>query len=777
MFRRFSVRVQLTVLTAVVSLFTLLISFSVLIWWDSATFRDHLAKKKLADAEVIANNSRAAVAFGDAKAAEEILNTLRFRPDLEVAALYTKDGKMLASYVRTPEMRNMLPAAPKATSIGFKGDSLECGFLIRSGDELEGTLFMASSLGSWVQRRDAYIRLVCILALLALACAAVVGSKLHRSVSGPIQYLVQTMGRVSEEKNYSLRMEYSARNEIGYLVEGFNRMLAEIQARDAALHEANEELERRVRTRTEQLEEEARVRRRREEQLRISEKRLADFFDTAPMGIVRLDSDGTILASNRAELEMFGYASEEFVGKNILAFHLDETGIRELVEKLGQGPGQWGLEGSIRCRDGSVRQIEAILSSVWEDGKFLHGGLFTRDVTMLKKAEESEKAKERAERANQAKSEFLSRMSHELRTPMNSILGFGQLLEMEPMEPRQKESVQQIMRAGRHLLNLINEVLNISRIESGAISLSLEPVALSFVMKEAIDLITPMAVQKGLTIEDGTAELEHRYVRADRQRMSQVLINLLGNAVKYNVTDGKIVCTAEETADGRIRIGIADTGVGISPEAADRLFVPFDRLGAEQTDVEGTGFGLALTKTLVEAMSGQIWLDASYPGPGSRFYLEFKPAQENEEASTLEISATPTEQQEGSAQKTVLLIEDNLANVKLIEQLLASRPGVKLLVAMQGMLGYEFALEHHPDLILLDINLPDTNGYEVAKKLKQEARLARTPLLVISADATLPVRQKLQEIGVHGYLTKPIDVRMFIELIDQLFADEVRLSA
>jgi signal transduction histidine kinase/CheY-like chemotaxis protein len=379
---------------------------------------------------------------------------------------------------------------------------------------------------------------------------------------------------------------------------------------------------------------------------------------------------------------------------------------------------------------------------------------------------ELREAKEAADRANTAKSEYLSRMSHELRTPLNAILGFAQLLELEDLADEQRENLHYILTAARHLLALINEVLDIAAIEAGRLPLSLEPVAVAEVVAETVSLIRPLADQHQVLLVNPPPSCAS-HVQGDRQRLKQILLNLLSNAVKYNRQGGRVELECGPGDDGRLRIQVADTGPGIAAEAMGQLFVPFERLGNEQSGVEGAGLGLPLSRRLAEAMGGTLDV-ASELGQGSRFWVELPvaegPVQRAERQQELPPPVPAPSEPEVAL--TVLYIEDNLSNLQLVERVLSRRPGVRLISAMRPQLGLDLAAEHDPDLILLDLHLPDMPGQEVLRRLRAEPRTAEVPVVILSADARPALVDQLLGEGVRAFLTKPLDVKELLELLD-----------
>ena len=368
-------------------------------------------------------------------------------------------------------------------------------------------------------------------------------------------------------------------------------------------------------------------------------------------------------------------------------------------------------------------------------------------------------AMEAAEGANRAKSEFLTGISHELRTPMNAILGFAQLLELDELDGEQGDNVRQILRAGRLLLELITELLDIARIEAGELALSLEAVSVEDLLVEAVDLTRPLAEQLGvsMSMNDGAGG----YVLADRQRALQVLLNLLANAVKYNERGGSVEVATRRDGDVRVAIAVNDTGHGIVVEDLERLFVPFERLGLEGGTIEGAGLGLALARRIAEAMGGSISV-TSTPGVGSTFTVELPLAEDPLTALDAAPAEGPVRE---TRDATILYIEDNLANLQLVERALARQPGWKVLTATLGRLGLELARDRRPDLVLLDLHLPDIAGEEVLAELTAMPETASIPVVIVSAAASKGRVERLRQRGAHDYLTKPIDLAELLEVI------------
>lgn len=477
--------------------------------------------------------------------------------------------------------------------------------------------------------------------------------------------------------------------------------------------------------------------------------------------------DGYFKRLNPSFTRIFGYSTDELLARPFLDFvHPDDrpATVAE-VEKLSSGAPTIHFENRYRCQNGEWRWLSWNAQPVAEEGLLY---AIARDITDQKAGEQAlAAAKLEAERANRAKSDFLSRMSHDLRTPLNAILGFAQLLEMDGLRHDQHDSVRHILKGGEHLLDLINEVLDLARIESGHLSLSPEPVAIGDVVRHVVDLIRPLAAQRRITVDDeGIRTCDGRHLMADRQRLNQILMNLLSNAVKYNRAGGRVAVMCEDVPNDRTRIRVTDTGAGIPPHKLQLLFQPFERLGADQSEVEGTGLGLALSKALAEAMSGTLGVESEIDR-GSTFWVELARAEASA-GTTAPLRGRPdASAQDSGVSGTVLYIEDNISNRRLMERLLARRAGVRLIAAPDGEAGMDLARAERPDLILLDLHLPDTPGEDVLRRLWEDPRTRAIPVAVLSADANPAQTRRLLAAGARAYLTKPIDIAAVLQLLDE----------
>lgn len=606
--------------------------------------------------------------------------------------------------------------------------------------------------------------------------AAALAIARERAPETPFLFVSGTLGEeVAVERLKAGATDYVLKQRLSRLASAISRALAESEVRkrrqdaEAEVRRLNAELEARVEARTAELEAANQALGEREGALRISEARLQAILDHTPSIVSLKDLDGTYLLVNRAFERTYGVSRSQVTGLRDADFFAPR-----LAEIYAANDAHAIRSGMLQAEEpaiygGSVRVHEASrFPLIGLDGKPYAVCCIADDITDRKRGEnEIKMARLEAERANRAKSDFLSRMSHDLRTPLNAVLGFAQLLSAERLTDGQRECVQQISHGGRHLLDLVNEVLDIARIEAGHLSLSPEPVRVSDSIRYVVDLVAPLVSDRGLTLVVDASSFADQAVMADRQRLNQVLLNLLSNAVKYNRPRGRVTLSCLCPSPGRLRIVVTDTGAGIPEQKLQLLFRPFERLGAERTGIEGTGLGLTLARGLVEAMGGSVGVE-SVVDRGSSFWIELAIAKLESVASPVRTDPVLTPEASSLPPGLVLYVEDNVSNLRLMERLLQSRPSITLLHALDGETGLRLTRERRPDLVLLDLHLPDLPGEEVLRQLWADPDLRRIPVAVLSADATPGQMRRVLASGASAYLTKPLDLKHVLEVIERL---------
>ena len=510
-------------------------------------------------------------------------------------------------------------------------------------------------------------------------------------------------------------------------------------------------------------------------QIKLSEEKFSKAFQSnAALMAISGFEDGMFRDVNETFLKTLGFSRDEIIGKtsNSLNLFPDHAIRNNIARKIKEKVAIRDVEVEVLKKDGSLMTglFSADLILIGNDLCFL---TMMVDITdRIRAEEEIRQARAAAEKADLSKSEFLSRMSHELRTPLNSILGFAQLLDMAELNPGQKKGVGHIMRSGKHLLKMINEVLEISRIEAGRLSLNLEPIQIKSVIGEMLDTVQPLAEKRNIVLKMVTTSANQLYVTADRQLVNQVLLNLLNNGIKYNNEGGSVsVSTVQMPVDCAgityVRINISDSGKGISEKNLSKVFNPFERIGAEISETEGSGLGLAVAKKLIDNMGGNIGVE-SEPGVGSTFWIELPlcdpPKVLNEKSEDITVVES------GFATKTgtILYIEDDISNIELVEEIIGNQcPGIRLITKMNGEKVVDITMEYEPDLILLDLNLPGIPGAEILKLLLDEEETRTIPVVIVSADAMPQQVEKMLNAGARRFLTKPLNVIEFLKVIDE----------
>jgi PAS domain S-box-containing protein len=550
------------------------------------------------------------------------------------------------------------------------------------------------------------------------------------------------------------------------LPEDTQRMLHELRVHQIELEMQNEEL------------------RQAQVVLDTARARYFDLYDLAPVGYCTLSEAGLILQSNLTAAALLGLPRGALEGQAISRFihkadqdiyylhrkQVFETGdsrVCELRMVRADGTPFWAhLASAVGQEPDGTAVLRVVLSDVSE--RKLAEAERARFAQLLQdKNAELDRARLLAETANRAKSEFVSRMSHELRTPLGAILGFAQLVDTgsPTPTPAQKRSIDQILKAGWYLLGLVNEILDLALIESGQLVLAMEPISLPDLLAECKDLVETQAAQKAISLSLDRVEIPS-LVQADRNRLKEVIINLLSNAIKYNTDGGMVAVDCRLSLADAIRISVRDSGAGLSPEQMAKLFQPFNRLGQETGAEQGTGIGLVVCKRLVECMGGCIGVDSTV-GKGTTFWIELKTSNEARSPASMRASVPPGEAAPGGEHsRTLLCVEDNAANLLLIEEITARRPDIRLLSARNGRDGIAMARGARPDVILMDISLPDISGIQALQVLAEDPATAHIPVIALSAHA-IPSDVRLGlEAGFFRYLTKPIRVHEFLATLD-----------
>ena len=607
----------------------------------------------------------------------------------------------------------------------------------------------------------------------------------RRSITLPMDKLMQHADQLSSG-NYNQKDISTGTTEFDTLAHAMNNAATIIYSREDELRTANIEMEVRIKERTAdlsktnlELADEISVRESIEDRLRESKEMLQKIMDNIPQFIFWKDTESRYLGCNKNFLHMSGLDNEfDLLGKSDydMPWTKEESDFYQLCDKrvMKSNDPEFHIQETVTNLSGEMIYVDTNKIPLHDANGTVIGILGTfEDITDRKKSElHILQAKEIAESASNAKTDFLSRMSHELRTPLNAILGFAQLLEFDiahPLDADQKQNVGEILTAGHHLLELINDILDLSKIETGALALSIRSLSLQQTLNETLNLVKNFAKQKNISIDFAAITQQDVQILADPVRVKQALLNLLNNAIKYNQPNGSVTLDLDNSDEAHIKIIITDTGIGISEEYQERLFTPFDRLDADARAIDGTGIGLVIAKQLIELMHGEIGF-TSKPGVGTTFWISI-PISSNQDTShepahdsNANIIAADLAKDD---KRIILCVEDNNANLRLIENIINSKTPHELITATTAEEGIELIQHITPDLILMDITLPGMDGIEATRIIKQHAGLKNVPVIAISANAMLEDIQNGLDNGFSDYLTKPIDIGLLLESVQK----------
>jgi PAS domain S-box-containing protein len=728
--------------------------------------KQQLLEKVKVNAAMMIHFSEVVLDLGDLAGADEVdagFDSMLNDPAIMAIVIYDKEGRVFAFRSRTTFI-SFKPPIVQNEQILESDTSIEIfrSVTLATGETV-GTVYLMHDKAEIYTRLKRLLQSGLIAGLFATGLSMLIALVLGRRIARPVEQLISVATEIGKQRNYSLRAVQVRDDEVGQLIRHFNDMLERVETQNLELNQSQELLEQKIAARTRELD--------------LSDRALNSASNSVAITRVK---DGQIIYCNEAMVKSCLWSREELLQHSMRILQGAETK-SETVETLS-GAILKGQDCKVTMlhyrKDGRTLWNDISIAPVLDaSGRLTHFIWVLVDVTdSLAKEASLRVARDEAEKANKAKSEFLSRMSHELRTPLSSIIGFSKLLSMSGLTGKAEANIHRIHQAGLHLLDLINEILDISRIETGNLNFSLEQIDLQDLLYEVGDLVRPMATELNVTLRFQEKRQPSLVVLAEKQRLRQVFMNLASNGIKYNRDHGTLGMYCEHVSEGRVRIIFENTGEGIPESKLKRLFQPFDRLDAErdQYKVEGTGLGLALSKKIVEAMGGKIWA-RSIIGQETKFYVELccldrLVLEENPSVQQEMISPSGAIEKKSNHRLLALYVEDNPDNLALIEQVVEQRGGVRLMTATQGRQGYDLARQHVPDVVFLGLNLSDIKGEEVIHLLKSHPVTKRIPAYILSADATTSHTQRLKAIGAVDYILKPIDIPNFQRILDEFEA-------
>jgi two-component system sensor histidine kinase/response regulator len=759
-FRDISINRKLALIITMTSAAALMLACVTFGIYDVITSRRVAIRNLSTMADMIANNSTAAMSFGDQQGAGEVLSALRAEPSIYAACLYTAEGTVLTTYLRGGTAKRTIPASPASDGVRLEGGQLVLFKPIVLQGERIGTIHLRSDLQELNARMRRYTLIMSLVMVMAVLVAWLLSTRLQRVISGPILELADTARMVSVEKNYWVRAAKHGEDELGVLISAFNEMLAQIQVRDGALEQARNELEHRVMERTRDLQKEIVERSRAEGETLLQKLRFQQLFENAPIGIVMLDKEERILHVNQSFQDIFQFSFEELRGR-----HINEVIVPGSLNEEASGFSQTILEGSVVCgeslrkrKDGSLLPVEIYGVPILAEKKL--DGIYAMyvNITERKRAEaELQKAKLAAEAASRAKSEFLATMSHEIRTPMNGIIGMTELALDTGLTEEQREYLGLVRSSANVLLSLINDILDFSKIEAG--KLELDPI--SFNLRDSLDnIVRTLAlreIDKGLELACHVRPEVPDALIGDAGRLRQVITNLVGNAIKFTEA-GEVVLHVEIESQGedqaRLHFAVTDTGIGIPIDKQKTIFEAFSQADSSTTrKYGGTGLGLAISSRIIESMGGRIWVESElHRGSTFHFTASFglqKVEKHSEAVRPMDLRELP-----------VLVVDDNATNRRILDDSLTKWHMRPTLVdngdAALDVLQRASESDDPFSLVLLDVQMPIMDGFTVAERIKQNSKLDGVKIIMLTSGGLRGDALRCRDLGVSAYLPKPI---------------------
>ena len=761
--RDLSIRLKITGIVFVVCSVAVFVACTVFAAYDITTFRRSLANQLATTAEITGANTTAALEFGDNKSAEETLRSLHAQPHIVEGGIYTREGAIFAVYLRNPKA-GFTPPSPAADTTSITAREIIVFRRIQLAGDTVGTIYLKSDLDELYARIQHFLEILLVVGLASLGTAYPLAMRLQRVISEPILELAQTALAVSSKRDYSLRVTKKSQDEIGFLYDRFNQMLRQIEERDTELVWARDELETRVNERTRELQREVAERIQAEEKLRVSFKELEDLQSALDQHciVARTDPRGIITFANDKFCAIAGYSREELIGQDhriINSKYHPEEFINGLWTTIRSGR-VWKGEIKNRAKDGTIYWVDTTIVPFCDaQGAPCQFIAIRSDITSLKSIEEELRgAMERAEAASRAKSEFLANMSHEIRTPMNGILGMTELALDTQLNIEQREYLGMVKSSAESLLTLINDILDFSKIEAGKLDLEAADFSLRDGLGETMKALGFRAHQKQLELAWSVGEDVPDRLSGDLGRLRQVVVNLVGNSVKFTEHGEIVVEVTKDKQEGRnvaLHFRIRDTGIGIPRDKQAMVFGAFTQAdGSTTRKYGGTGLGLAITSRLVDLMGGKIWVESEV-GRGSTFHFTTQLTISDVQAAPVEL-ADP-----GSLRGLhVLVVDDNKTNTTILAGVLASwGMSVETVESAKEALA---ALDHPRPvgrsfaLIITDLRMPDMDGFQLFEEARRKPDVCNTPFLLLGSGGQLGERQRCEEMGISGYLTKPV---------------------